>query len=263
MRKQTESEVLMAPKSMPLGDQVAFDMAQYLDRFPNKSFAIRVLARECELNEKTIKRILNRENKPTYQTLTKLYSVFFEIQDFDVLLEKCPEVVRSYIEDYSPTAVVAHQKSNDDLIALLKKEPLLAEIYILAGTNPIDVRAIGFRYGQYGVELVEKLANENILVAVAKDKYILSPTAPNLDGDALKFLGEYFVHRFSKPKAVMSENTIAFYAEGLNEEGMKEWLKIDDEAFYKKLEIAKQNKFRGTIPVFTFCATDTILKESK
>src|SRR5690606_29714386 len=127
-----------------------------------------------------------------------------------------------------------NKKSDDEFIALLKKEPLLAEIYILAGTNPLDARAIGYRYGQYGLELIEKLVSENLLVLAAKDKYVLSPSAPNLDGEALKLLGEHFVHRFSKPKAVMSENTIAFYAEGLNEEGMKEWLRIDDEAFYKK-----------------------------
>ncbi len=61
----------------------------------------------------------------------------------------------------------------------------------------------------------------------------------------------------------MSQHTISFYAEGLTEEGKKAWLAVDTEAFYKKLNIANDPKFKGKIPVFTFTATDTILMESK
>ena len=45
---------------------------------PNKSFAIQVLAKESGLSDKTIKRLLAKNNKPTYQTIFKIYSVIFE-----------------------------------------------------------------------------------------------------------------------------------------------------------------------------------------
>ena len=85
-----------------LVDQVAFDLASYLGQYPNKSFAIRILSKETGLNEKTLKRLLNRENKPTYQTLFKLYSIFLEEECFQKLLAKSPEVVRSYLAQYTP-----------------------------------------------------------------------------------------------------------------------------------------------------------------
>ncbi len=252
-----------APVSLDLVDQVAFDLAEYLGRFPNKSFAVRVLAKECGLSEKTIKRLLKSENKPTYQTIFKLYSIFFEENEYEALLSKCPDVVREYIKDYTPIEATSSTEQNNQLLDLLRKEPLFAELMVLAGTGPLHVSAIGYRYGQYGLEVLERLEKAEVLIKVTKDTYSVSSKLPNFDGHALKFLGEYFVHRFSKPSELMSENTISFYAEGLSEEGLKEWLAVDTEAFYKKLEIAKKPQFKGSTPVFTFTATDTIQRESK
>src|SRR5690606_23853219 len=85
-----------------LKDQVALDLEVYFAKFASKNFAIRILAKETGLNEKTIKRIFAKENKPTYQTIYKLYAIFLEESNYHSLLKKCPEVVRRYIENYSP-----------------------------------------------------------------------------------------------------------------------------------------------------------------
>lgn len=251
------------PGPLSLVDQVALDLAEYLGKFPNKSFAVRVLAKECGLSEKTIKRLLKSENKPTYQTIFKLYSIFFEESEYEALLGKCPIVVREYIKDYTPSEAESSTEKNNQLLELLRKEPLFAELMVLAGTGPLHMSAIGFRYGQYGLEVLERLEKAHVLIKVTKDAYSVSSKLPNFDGQALKFLGEYFIHRFSKPSDLMSENTISFYAEGLNREGLKEWLAVDSEAFYKKLEIANNPQYKGATPVFTFTATDTIQRESK
>ena len=249
--------------ALSLEDQVALDLADYLERFPNKSFAVRVLAKESGLSEKTVKRLLKSENKPTYQTIFKLYSIFFDEPDYQALLEKCPVVVSDYIKDYSPVEAQSSTTLNHELLELLKKEPLFAELLVLAGTGPLHTSAIGYRYGQYGLEVLERLEKAEVLIKVSKESYTVSSKLPNFDGHALKFLGEYFVHRFSRPNDLMSENTISFYAEGLNEEGLKAWLSVDTQAFYKKIEIAKNSKYKGAMPVFTFTATDKIVRESK
>jgi len=244
-----------------LVDQVAFDLASYLGQYPNKSFAIRILSKETGLNEKTLKRLLNRENKPTYQTLFKLYSIFLEEECFQKLLAKSPEVVRSYLAQYTPEEKKSSTQDEQDLLDLFKKEPLAAEIFVLAGTAPLIKSAIGFRYGQYGLEVIELLLSKNILIQSDKDVYNLSAKVPNLDGEALKFLGEYFVQRFAKVRDVMSENMISFFAEGLNQAGKEAWLEIDTKAFYKKVEIANDPKFKGPLPYFTFTVTDSIIRE--
>lgn len=148
---------------------------------------------------------------------------------------------------------------------MLKREPLIAELYVLAGTGPLNKNAIAFRYGQYGIEILEKLIKENIIQEVEKEIYALTKCGPTLDGDCIKYLGEYFIRRFSKADNTQlhNENMLNFYAEGLNEAGKYAWLKVDTEAFYKKVEIANDTKFKGNIPMFTFTATDTITPEKK
>lgn len=250
-------------EKLPLEDQVAIDLANYLENFPNKTFAIRILAKESGLNQKTIRRLLARENRPTYQTLFKLYSIFLDQENYSELLKICPAVVAKKIADYNPAEVTNEESKSLELLNFFKNEPLFAELFVLAGTAPLIRNAIAFRYGEYGIEVLDKLRKEGLIQEIEKDTYSLSRHTPPMDGECLKFLGEYFVRRFSKPSnaQIHNENTINFYAESLNEEGKIAWLRADTEAFYKKVEIAKNPKYRGNIPVFTFNATDTIKPE--
>ncbi len=188
MRSETalkKSKLLDTPS---LSHQVAIDLANYLDLFSNKSFAIRSLAKETGLNEKTIKRLLAKENKPTYQTLFKLYAIFLNESTYSKLIKVCPKIVSAYLEKFTPSKSVANSKENADFLELMKREPLLAEIYVLAGTGPLLKSAIAWRYGQYGVELLLKLEQKFLIKAIAKDTYVASENGPNLDGAALKFL---------------------------------------------------------------------------
>lgn len=250
-------------RELTLEEQVARDLGLYLEKFPNKTFAIRILAKESGLNQKTIRRLMARENRPSYQTLYKLYSIFLEEENYSELLKICPKVVKERIEDYNPCDDSKKTRSIE-LLAQFKNEPLFAELFVLAGTSPLNKNAIAFRFGEYGLEVIDKLLKEDLLQEIEKDTYTLSRNTPPLDGECLKFLGEYFVRRFSKPGNCQMhwQNTINFYAESLNEEGKKEWLQIDADAFYKKVEIAKNPDYRGSIPVFTFNATDTIKPEN-
>lgn len=52
------------------------------------------------------------------------------------------------------------------------------------------------------------------------------------------------------------ENYIALYAEGLSEEAYNNWIKIDEEAFAKKVELSKQTHARGTLRAITFMLTE-------
>ena len=251
-------------KRLDLSSQVAIDIANYLDQFPNKSFALKFLSKEAGLNNKTLKRLLEKKNRPTYQTLFRLYSVIFCETDYSKLLCLCPKPVREMIEKFSPCEEITNAKESDDFLNLMKRDSLIAELYVLAGTGPLQKSVVGFRYGQYGLELLETLIKKNYLVKIDNDSYVISPSISNLDSEALKLLGEYFVARHLKDKnsQVKSENTISFYAESLNHQGKLAWLSLDTEYFYKKLEIANNPKFKGNIKMFTFTATDTISSEN-
>ena len=259
---QIQSE--QTQQGLVLGDQVALDLSNYLEKFPNKSFGIRILAKESGLNERTIKRLLGRKNSPTYQTLFSLYGVFLETLDEDKILDLAPESVQSFLREKNHKEYKVQKESKLNFEEVLKEEPLMAEFFVLAGTGPLDTSAIAFKFGQYGLELIKKMEGYGLLQEVDKGVYTLASQLPNLDGKILKFLGQRFTQRFAKPEktTLEGENCISFYAESLNEEGMKEWLKVDTESFYKKIEIAKNPKYKGHTPAFTFTTTDTISWES-
>lgn len=240
---------------------LAVDLKTYLTGFKNAAYGLRFLAKESGLNQKTLKRLLNKENKPTYQTLIKLYSVILETQDYQLLLKKVPEPVREYLKEYAPEKSVIAPKKSSRLLELLQTDGIYIELFVAAGIAPLRIRDLSLNYGKIGMDAAANFEAENIFIRTNDSSYSLSPSVTNLDGEILKILGVYFLKKYSQPREVMGENSVAFYAEGLNQEGLKEWLKIDSRAFYEKLQIANNPKFKGSTPVFTVVATDTLNKK--
>lgn len=241
-------------------DQVRMDLSSYIDCYSNKTFAVRQLAKESGLSSKTIKRLLAGENKPTYQTLFRLYSVFLDEQDYSLVLKKCPSLIREEIKDYNPQDKEERKFSQPNFLDVIKKEPLLIELLIQAACKPLHKSRIAFRYGEYGLELLEKLTSFNYLKEIEENVFGITKDVPQFDGEMLKFIGPYFIHRFLKSEntQIKNQNVINFFAEGLNEAGKDEWIRIETESYYKKIEIANNSKYQGDIPMFSFGAIDNL-----
>jgi DNA-binding phage protein len=263
LRITSESNDIKKVVPKTIAEQVAKDLARHLDKFTNKSFGLRTLADEAEITQRTIKRLLAQQNQPSYQTLFRLYMVFLGTTDEEIVVEKCPEIIRKELQNRNPKKLRKETKKDYDFSDLINKEPLLGELYILAATGPLHANTVAYRYGQYGIDLLKRLEQLNILKESDKNIYTPAPNGPTLDGKVIKSLGLRFVERFSKPSKgeEKGENILSFYAEGLNDKGLNEWLKLDEENFYKKVEIAKKAEFQGTRPAFTFTATDEISME--
>lgn len=253
------------PTATALERQLAQDLELYLKKFTQIKFGIRVLAQKTGLNEKTIKRLSQCENKPTYQTVLKIYSALYESDDYHTIVQRTPPIVSDFIKKYSPAPKVANTKKNQNFYDMIRMQPLFGEIYVLSGIRPISRREVLQKFGEYGLEILEQLETQSIVRQTELGVYVANENGPNLDGPELKQLGEYFVRKYLKAKntETKGQHAITFYAEGLSFEGLQNWLKLDMECFYKKLEILKDPKQRGPIPVFTFSATDTIEKESE
>jgi transcriptional regulator with XRE-family HTH domain len=259
---KTNSRKASATKISVL-EQVCLDTALYLDKFANKNLGIKTLARKTSLSERTIQRILSQKNNPTFQTLYSLYMEFLDAPSEVYVYENCPQVIKNELEGKNPNQLREKKSIDCNFFALIKKHPLMAEIYIMAALAPIDKNSISFRYGQYGVELLEEMSKLGIIDEVSKSIFILSSSAPEMTSQIVKHFGLHFVERFSKPENtnLKGENMMSFYCEKLNEEGLNQWLKIDREAFYKKVEISKNNIYKGHIDVFSFNAIDTMTME--
>jgi hypothetical protein len=133
-----------------------------------------------------------------------------------------------------------------DELQLAWAQPLIGEIYVWASLSDLHRNSVLKRYGSYCMELVEEMVRKDLLRAVNKNVFTLSPRAPIFDSRTIKLLGSHFVSRFADParSAERGQNALAFFAESLNQAGKNEWLKIDEQSFYKKWKSLKIKTFR-------------------
>ncbi|MFT6604091.1 MAG: transcriptional regulator with XRE-family HTH domain, partial [Bacteriovoracaceae bacterium] len=133
-------------QELSIVDQVAFDLATYLENYPNISFALKILSKDSGLSEKTLRRLINKENNPSYQTIFKLYLAFFNTDDESEVLKKCPKVIREKLESVNPEKIRKAVPKSYDFHELIKSHPVLCEIYVLAGIEDVTVSNIVYRF---------------------------------------------------------------------------------------------------------------------
>jgi AraC-like DNA-binding protein len=236
------------------------DIEKYLSEFPNRNFAIKHLASQSKLNSKTLKRILEQQSTPSYQSLFKIYRVIHNTDNESEIINNVSSSIAAVLRKSNPVNLKKFTDNKIDLLMAIKANPLAGELYILAGTQNISLNAIAYRYGQFGVETLEDMLEQNILIEVKSKEYSINPQLPRLTAEIIKELGIRLVKRFANTEICdeQGHNLLALYAESLNEDGIAEWLKIDTEAFHKKVSISKQDKYKGHIPYFTFQSSDQL-----
>lgn len=241
-----------------LVDQVACDLERYLNFFPNKSFALRNLSKETGLNEKTLRRLLKKENNPSPQTLYKIYSVFTGADNEQDLLENCPVQVRNQLSNVQTDNFQQGNSHKINFQELFESEPIMIEIYLLLCVKNVDLCHIIYLYGQLGSQALEKLEALGLAKKIDNSLYTLTKNRPFPNGPLLKTLGLRMTKTFMKAEeaALEGSNFIGLHVEGLNEEGRQKWLEIEKRAFEEKMAVAKDSKYQGEKPVFTFQATD-------
>lgn len=249
-----------------LSEQVALDLSKKLEEFSDGSKGLTLLSRNMKIHKRTLKRLLNLENTPTYYTLHKIYRYLHGAESDTSLLEKVPCIVRESLLKGNP------QESSDEFVysvdveKLISSNPICSEIYILCATAPITEEFILFRFGQYGVESLNKMLSLNIIAhSVPKGTFVLGTQRTNFSPEMIKKIGLNLTDKYHKCENAHNrgENHMGFFAEGLSPSAYNEWLKIDEEAFQKKVELSKNKGAKGSIRAFTFMSTDTLVKKTQ
>lgn len=240
--------------------QVSQDLKEKISQFRDPKKGIKILASQMGIHEKTLKRLIECQNKPGYQTLLKIYRVLFQTQKDNEILERSPAIVKMFLMGHQPKPYESQVTYSLDVEKELNRDPVFAEIYLLAATGGVTREFIIFQFGQYGDRLLQKMIDQKVLINQDKYKFVLGPNQATLGPDTLKHLGQLCIEHYLKPENgdLSGENFHAFFAESLNEEAYNEWLKIDEEAFKKKIQLANRPGSQGHRRVFTFIATDTI-----
>ena len=143
--------------------QVCLALNQLLSNYKDKKIGLRLLAKKIGIHEKTVLRLLKLENEPGYKTVIKVFRVFYNEYDDEKLLCLLPDIIRDYIVQSSPQKITATNvyPSNADLE--IQKNPVMAEIYALVGTGPIHEDEILCRFGQYGSEVLRRMAEMQMI----------------------------------------------------------------------------------------------------
>ena len=246
-----------------LVEQVAFDLKNYFEMYQSLKIGVRQFSAKCGLSEKTIQRILKLENKPTYQTILKIYSQILDVNDPSRLISLLPSIIAKEIQQRSAVSVVEYENSVSEIENKIYNDQVFSDIYLRASCDCVTQDFIAFRFGEHGLEVLKEMLLLQVLKLDSDGRYTLKKHV-NLSAKTLKKLSSRLIETYAKSQnaQVQGENLIAFYTEALSEEAYNEWLRIDEEAFYKKIEVSKRQKSRGHIKAFTVMVTDTMTSKS-
>lgn len=246
--------------ALSLNEQVSRDLSAALCEYKDEKIGIRLLASRMHIHEKTLKRLLLKEHTPGYQTLYKLYRVLSNSKNDSELLEKVSPIVKAALERGNPKVMSKEIIFHSDLEDELVRDRCFSEIYFMAGCGPLSKEYIGFRFGEHGLETMRRMLKLEVLDVQKDGSLVIGKNQINMSASTIKLMGLQLIDRFLRPEMTddNGENFEGIYAEGLSEEAYNEWLKIDEEAYRKKIELCRKKENRGKIKAFTFMATDKL-----
>lgn len=242
-------------------EQISSDLSKLVNSNPDSKKFLKTLSQKTDIHLKTLSRILNQENRPNYTTVLKIYR--FILGEFDdvKVVEKAPPVIKKYLKDSIPQAMARGIQYSSSVDMEIQKNPVFAEIYILAGTGKITKSEIAARFGKYGLEIVEQMLDKNVLAEIRAGEMILGPNQATITPESILSLGMQLIQSYGKASNSyeLELNHMGLYAEGLSETGYQKWISIDMEAIAKKIQLTKNIENLGSKKAFTFMITETLV----
>jgi hypothetical protein len=262
---QTVESYESADTEETVSKQLANDLAKFLQSSSEPKKFLKSLSNKMGVHEKTLSRILNQENKPHYMTVMKIYRYILSEFDDSKVIQKAPEVIRKYLIFSIPTAVEKDIQYFSSIDKDIQGNPVFAEMYVLAGSGALKKTDIIQRFGKYGIEILEQMLTKKVLAEIRAGEFVLGPNQTNLTPETVLSLGIQLSQSYAKPENgyEMKNHFFGFFAEGLTEAAYQRWVKIDEEAYFKKLELVKDPYNLGSKKAFTFQITETLEPREK
>lgn len=242
-------------------DQVSQDIGLFLRRHKDPRKGLALLATKSQIHAKTLKRLIDKEHNPGYQTLYKLYSCLVGTPDFDQILKAAPALVQEKLKRTDPqvksSPLFKYTVSTEQEML---KDPCFSELYVLAETRPFDSSYVRSRFGEYGLEVLHKMLQMNVLRILDNGRYGLGNHRSTFSAQTIKTVGLRLAERYSKPSRTDENyaNYMNLFFESVSEKTYRKWLEIDSLAFKEKIRLLEDPESRGPIPAFMFNVIDTL-----
>lgn len=240
--------------------QVAQDLRFKYSEYSNSKIAINHMSRQMGIHEKTLKRLIAKENKPGHQTLLKIYRFILNTNNDSEVIERAPSIVSDKIrEKYTPNHF-SQTVFTQDLTQEFISDKCMMELYVQAGSGGVSLEYVQFKFGEYGVNCLKKLMAYKALKIDQNGLYQLGEVQMSFNSDQIKQIGIHLSSKYTKPNKTdeLGENFLGFYCEGLSSYAYNEWIKIDEQAYQAKKRIAADLSNRGDIKAFCYTTTDTM-----
>lgn len=239
--------------------QVNRDIGSALTRFKNQKIGLRVLSVNMGLHVKTLDRLLIEKHKPSYQTLIKIYSHLYNERDLSKLLKLIPTNIKDEINRLSPNKIEILIE-DQAAIQYLKRNDLALTLYGLCGSGTMSSAMVKKRYGEYGLDCLNKLVQFELLNEAPKGHFHIGKRQIHLDPEILKKLGLNLVEQhFRHENADMrTENYLGFLTESISEESYQKLLVMERQHFEEKIKLIDDPKNRGTVRIFSTSFIDQI-----
>ncbi len=239
--------------------QIAKDLDELLSQYNNRDIGIRIIGEKTNIGEKTLKRIIGQESIPHTNTVRGFYSYFLKINPGESEIhQKIQKLIAK--ESISTLLSSYDQESDSDLAQLLVENKVLREIYLYSRTGHITQAWVKNEYGKYGMEIVQFMLDQNILLEIEKNIYVqgainISKTSAGLK----KILEELVVEHLDKEKLEMHGQSSAYYmVEGISENAKSMILDKMEECKGNIAKIMFDKSNRGCQRVFVLSVLDEL-----
>lgn len=259
----SSSDFVRSITTNELTEQVSKDILAYLENATDRQKKLNLMSKKIGVHLKTLNRICQLENRPSYITVFKIYKYLFNENDDCKVLELAPSIVRDYLKKANPQSFEKSASYSSEAENEISKNHVALELVVLCSTGSLTSEEIKDRFGTFGLEIVQRLVSKKILSESKLGIFNIGPNQMNMTPETIIKMGIQVVSSYAKPQNGYEKhkNFQGFYAEGLSEEAYQQWMEIDEQAYIKKAELAKKASSLGKLRAYSFVSTDTLIQK--
>ena len=241
--------------------QVQNDLKRALETFPNKNIGIKMLSEKIELSDRTLKRILKGTHRPTYQSILKIYRYLRGTKDDRETIMEMPEILLKYTtSEYDNFFLTDKETSFSHQVAsYLEKDSAFRAIYVETATGPLSREKVVYEYGRYGIQMLKKMAQMDVIKEIKGGFYIASSKRAALNESNLYEIAKFLLEQkyFAEKANLKGENFCHVLFDGIDKETYNKILEVDWIAMKKKIDLIKKTS-KGPIKFWSIYFTDTL-----
>lgn len=231
---------------------MAEDLIFLLESYNNKDIGLRIISEKTGISEKTLRRVRDAASDPHVKTVRKFYHYFLKVhnerREDDTELK---EALKGLIDSFE----VGNQKRmNFDLAELLEKDSVFRKIYLYSRSGSISLEWVKDEFGKYGVDMVQKMLMQDVLVETDKGVYTQGAMSVARSHDAVRnIIGEMMNEHVTDEQLDMMNQASLFYViEGVSRELKLEVGRMTQEYRNNLAKLLLEAKDKGDERLFVF-----------